>query len=156
MKMQSTRAIGVLAAVLLGAGCSTAARTADGGGAGGSCAAPFLRADAKRSPPGRNVTSLGGVPAGSQVQVYGFWYYAGPCRDTGLRGQRMRTAHSLVSVTLTLTAADGHSGVVGVARPEGRDSSFVADVLIPRDTTRGPATIDDGGQHIVRLVVTDS
>jgi hypothetical protein len=125
------------------------------GGAAASCVSPVLavvRGDTIPKEPG-HPTSLGPVPRGTVVHVYGSNYVL-PCDDTVEVGQPLPSRPGpLPAVPLTLVTADGRTRALLTAHPD-EDGSFAARAQIPPDAAPGPATITTPeGQRIV-LVVT--
>jgi len=96
--------------------------------------------------------SLGPVPRGAVVRVYGSRYLL-PCDDTVEVGQPLPPRPGpLKSVPLTLVTADGVSRELVTAHPD-EDGSFAARVRIPPDAATGPATITTrDGTRIVLVV----
>lgn len=123
-------------------------------GAQGSCVAPFLRSDARRSPPEPgHPTTLGEVKAGSRVSVYGYWYYPPGCTDTFPFGATPPPVVPAASVRLFLTTASGEPTLIATVRPHGPDAMFTARMTIPTTASTGPATINDGHGEVVRLLI---
>lgn len=122
-----------------------------------SCVAPFLRADARRSPPPPGQpTSVVDVRVGQTVTVYGWWYYDGPCSDVRGRGQTITPAHPSGAIELRLSTSNGQTVGLAAPQPHGEDASFTATVTVPDTAATGPATITDGLGHIVKLVILES
>lgn len=120
----------------------------DQGGVAMSCVGPNLAVapgDTRRREPG-HPPSLGPVPRGTVVHVYGS-HYVLPCDDTVEVGKPLPPRPGpLTSVPLTLVTADGRTRALVTAHPD-EDGSFAAQVRIPLDAATGPATIttpDDG------------
>jgi hypothetical protein len=119
-----------------------------------SCVAPFIRSDAKRSPPDPGApTTFGSVRPGQHLSLHGWYYYGSACDDTNSGVPAARSASAL-PVHLTLTTADHRTVALAAPRATGNDASFVVSVAVPATAAAGPASIGDGQGHVVKLDVT--
>lgn len=124
----------------------------DGGQGKASCVSPFIRSDTRRSPPDPDSpTSFGEVRPGQHLSVRGWYYYGGPCDDTGSGAARPTSAGP---VNLSLTTSDHRTAALGTAHPTGSNASFVLSVAVPAQAPAGPASIGDGQGHVIRLDIT--
>lgn len=124
------------------------------GGGEMSCTSPELAVapgDTIRKEPWRPV-SLGPVPRGTLVRVYGS-RYLGPCDDTREVGQPLPPPRRpLKSVPLTLVTADGRTRLLVTAHPDAH-GSFAIQARIPSDAALGRATITDQRDQRIALIV---
>lgn len=125
------------------------------GGAAMSCTSPVLAVTPGETTPREpgHPASLGPVPRGTLVHVYGSRYLL-PCGDDTVEvGQPLPPRRGpLKSVALTLVTADGRTRPLVTAHPD-KDGSFAARVQIPPDAARGHATITTpDGARIVLVV----
>ena len=117
-----------------------------GGGTAASCVGPQLSPEPDPQPDARVPVSLGDMPRGEQVTLYGRWYLA-ECHDTVEIGDTWEPGPPMTDVPLTLTSA-GSERVLATAHPD-QQGSFAVTVRIPDDLPLGPATIrDDLGQTL--------
>lgn len=124
------------------------------GGAATSCVSPVLAVapgDTTPREPG-HPASLGSVPRGTVVHVYGSSYLL-PCNDTVEAGQPLPSRPDpQSSVALMLVTADGRSRPLVTVHPD-KDGSFAVRAQIPPDAAPGSATITDPEGHRIVLVV---
>ncbi len=129
--------IGVLAPVLLCAGCGGPPLTA--GTSEASCVGPYLN-DQPPSGPFSGQTPT--VSPRSAIMIYGHWY-TGTCNDTGGHDP----LKPLPPVHLTLTLPGGAAEALGEFNAQGPDLGFSTTVEVPAGTPAGTATVRDDQPH---------
>ena len=116
-----------------------------------SCVAPFLRADPQVAPPEPgHPSTFGVVRTGTNVTVYGHWFYGGRCSDGTTHAGTSPNAAG--PVRLLLTTSDDAELPLATVQPDD-DASFAAVVTVPATAARGPAIITDGLRELVKLVI---
>jgi len=125
--------IGVMAPLLLCAGCGGPPLTA--GTSGASCVGPYLN---DQPPSGSSVGRLRPSAPGSAITIYGHWYTS-TCNDTGGHDH----LKPLAPVHLTLTLPGGAAKALGEFNADGPDMGFSTAVEVPAGTPAGTATVRD-------------